>query len=86
MRGALTSTTDEDEVVVYARGSVLWQGKEGGKKERNQRLERYTRLAGCNSTLTAGMVTEDGGGEVVGGTTSTVVGFSHQVGKTKRRK
>jgi hypothetical protein len=30
VRETLTSSTDEDEVVVYTRESVLWEGKEGG--------------------------------------------------------
>ena len=33
MRGALAGTTDEGEVVVYARGLVLWEGKESESTE-----------------------------------------------------
>ena len=33
VRGTLTSSADEDQVVVYSRESILWEGKEGGLKE-----------------------------------------------------
>jgi hypothetical protein len=54
---------------------------EGGRKTWNQQLERYARAVGCNSTLAADMVTENGDGEVGSGTASAVVAGSHQVGK-----
>jgi hypothetical protein len=43
-------------------GTVAAEGRDG-----NQRLEGHGRPAGCNSTLTVDMATEDGGGGVVSG-------------------
>ena len=43
MRGALASTTDEGEVVVYARGSVQWDGKESESTESTSGKIRATR-------------------------------------------